>query len=87
VVPRVFARICRYLEAGDSAQALALDARLEELNVFLGVEPNPIPVKAILQRLGIGAGLRLPLVPLSETHSGLADRMSALSRELESQLQ
>ena len=36
---------------------------------FLGVEPNPIPVKALLARSGIGHGLRLPLLPLSPAAS------------------
>ena len=36
---------------------------------FLGVEPNPIPVKALLARMGIGHGLRLPLLPLSAAHA------------------
>jgi len=51
--------------ARDAAQARALDAALSDLYAALGVEPNPIPLKWCLQRLGIGsAELRLPLLPL-----------------------
>ena len=32
----------------------------QDLDEFLGVEPNPIPVKAVLALQGIGHGLRLP---------------------------
>ena len=87
LVPRAFASLCRSLESGRPDQAETLDRRLRELYDFLGVESNPIPLKAILQRMGIGAGLRLPLLPLSAAHAGLADRITSLCRELESQLQ
>jgi 4-hydroxy-tetrahydrodipicolinate synthase len=87
VVPATFARICSLLADGQVEAAEALDARLQALYSFLGVESNPIPLKAILQRLGIGTGLRLPLLPLSPVHASLADQISELSREIESQLQ
>jgi 4-hydroxy-tetrahydrodipicolinate synthase len=47
------------------------------------VEPNPIPVKALLARLGIGHGLRLPLTPLADAHAASADRLAVAIRELE----
>jgi 4-hydroxy-tetrahydrodipicolinate synthase len=87
VVPRAFALLCRLLREGDAAEAQALDARLQAVYDFCGIESNPIPVKALLQRLGIGAGLRLPLLSLSDRHSEMADRVAGLCREIESQLQ
>ena len=86
VVPRTFARLCALARAGEAGAARALDARLAGLNDFLGVEPNPIPVKALLARQGIGHGLRLPLLPLSAAHAGAADAMAALCQQLESEL-
>ncbi|WP_295361643.1 4-hydroxy-tetrahydrodipicolinate synthase [Arenimonas sp.] len=86
VVPRTFARLCALARAGQADAARALDARLAALNDFLGVEPNPIPVKAVLARQGIGHGLRLPLLPLSAAHAGAADAMTALCQQLESEL-
>jgi 4-hydroxy-tetrahydrodipicolinate synthase len=87
VVPRAFARLCRLIREGAEAEAAALDARLAPVYEFCGIESNPIPVKALLQRLGIGAGLRLPLTPLSERNREAADRVARFCRELETQLQ
>ena len=87
VVPHAFATICQLLESGQFGQAMALDGRLQQLYDFLGLEPNPIPLKAILQRLRIGEGLRLPLLPLSAAHADRADRITKLSRDIETQLQ
>jgi 4-hydroxy-tetrahydrodipicolinate synthase len=85
VVPGAFARLCAAIVRGDDDATDALDASLQPLYAFLGVEPNPIPVKALLARQGIGQGLRLPLVPLSPAHAGEADAMAALCRRLESE--
>lgn len=82
-VPGTFSKICRLLQAGESAEALALDRHLQGLYDFLGCEPNPIPVKAILTRLGCGIGLRLPLLPLSAEHGQNAESMTALCKALE----
>jgi 4-hydroxy-tetrahydrodipicolinate synthase len=83
VVPAAFARLCAAVREGRATDAQALDAQLRPLYDFLGVEPNPIPVKALLQRLGIGAGLRLPLLPLSAAHAAAADELAALCRRVE----
>jgi len=69
VLPRAFRRLCDLARKGERGPAQALDARLRNANDFLGVEPNPIPVKALLKHMGIGQGLRLPLLPLSSTHA------------------
>ncbi|KFN48968.1 4-hydroxy-tetrahydrodipicolinate synthase [Arenimonas composti] len=85
VVPATFRRLCTLLRTGDIAAAQALDARLGELYAFLGVEPNPIPVKALLAATGIGHGLRLPLLPLSPAHAlavpGQCAAIAALEHE------
>ena len=85
VVPASFRQICDALAAGNSAQAMALDEQLHDLFEFLGVEPNPIPVKAILSKLGLGHGLRLPLTRLSAQHAELAQSMLRLVTKLETQ--
>jgi 4-hydroxy-tetrahydrodipicolinate synthase len=87
VVPRAFAQLCRMLREGREAEASALDARLQPVYDFCGIEPNPIPVKALLERLGVGAGLRLPLLPLSGRHRDVAGQIAGLCRQIESQLQ
>jgi len=69
VAPADFAALCTRCAAGDAAGAESLDRRLAPLYEFLGIEPNPIPVKWCLAQLGLGGpGVRLPLVPLSQAH-------------------
>ncbi|KFN41173.1 4-hydroxy-tetrahydrodipicolinate synthase [Arenimonas oryziterrae] len=85
-VPAAFAQLCRLVSAGKGDEAAALDARLAPLYDFLGIESNPIPLKALLQRLGIGEGLRLPLTTLSSAHGAAADAMATLCTRLESGL-
>jgi 4-hydroxy-tetrahydrodipicolinate synthase len=84
-LPASFRRLCDLARAGDRAGAEAWDAQLAEFHAFHGVEPNPIPLKALLQRQGIGAGLRLPLLPLSAAHHATADRLALLAKALEAQ--
>jgi 4-hydroxy-tetrahydrodipicolinate synthase len=69
VAPSAFAELCARCAASDAEGAEALDRRLHPLYAFLGVEPNPIPVKWCLGQLGFGGpGLRLPLQTLSQAH-------------------
>ena len=83
VVPATFRRLCDLALAGDVAAVEALDASLYGLYHFLGVEPNPIPVKALLALNGIGHGLRLPLQQLSSAHAAEAQRQHADVLEFE----
>lgn len=67
VAPAAVARMCALALSGDWAGALAVHRRLLPLHLDLFVEANPIPVKWALAEMGrIGAGIRLPLTPLSE---------------------
>ncbi|MFD0737921.1 4-hydroxy-tetrahydrodipicolinate synthase [Lysobacter koreensis] len=83
VLPGSFRRLSDLARAGKGAEALAWDAQLAAVYDFLGVESNPIPVKALLSRLGIGHGLRLPLLPLSSQHADAAAAIAAAVLELE----
>jgi 4-hydroxy-tetrahydrodipicolinate synthase len=68
VVPGPMHRVCKAALAGDAAKAAELDAPLAGLHRDLFCEANPIPVKWALEQMGrAGAGIRLPLVPLSPT--------------------
>jgi 4-hydroxy-tetrahydrodipicolinate synthase len=87
VVPRSFAAMFAFIEAGQGGAAAALDERLQPLYAFLGCEPNPIPVKDLLRRQGIGQGLRLPLLPLSAAHAEAAAAADGLCQAIESDLQ
>ena len=67
VAVRAMHDLCAAALRGAHDEAAAIDARVAPLHQALFVEPNPIPVKWAVQRLGlIGEGIRLPLVPLSE---------------------
>jgi 4-hydroxy-tetrahydrodipicolinate synthase len=69
VAPAEFATMCERAIACDVDGAAKVDARLHELYDFLGVEPNPIPVKWLLSAEGFGTPeMRLPLLPLGPAH-------------------
>jgi 4-hydroxy-tetrahydrodipicolinate synthase len=68
VAPRAMHAVCAAALAGRVAEARALDRQVAPLHRALFVEPNPIPVKWAVQRMGlIGGGIRLPLTPLVES--------------------
>jgi len=65
-VARAMHEMCAAALAGDHEGAARIDAALAPLHAKLFVEPNPIPVKWAVHRMGLaGETLRLPLVPLS----------------------
>ena len=66
VAARAMHDLCAAALRGAHDEAAAIDARLTPLHRSLFVEPNPIPVKWAVHRMGlIGEGIRLPLVPLT----------------------
>jgi 4-hydroxy-tetrahydrodipicolinate synthase len=83
VIPRSFRKLCDAARSGHAALTEAINSDLAELFQFLGVEPNPVPVKALLALDGIGHGLRLPLLPLSSIHAPQATRLHAFIHQLE----
>lgn len=83
IVPGAFRRLCDLARGGQAEAAHALDAQLQPLSAFCGVEPNPIPVKAVLARQGFGHGLRLPLTTLAEAHAAQADDAMRRAADLE----
>ena len=67
VVPDAMAQMCAHVFAQHISSAQAIDQRLQPLHQRLFIEPNPIPVKWALQRMGhIPPGIRLPLNPLPQ---------------------
>jgi len=60
--PRLMAGMCRAALGRQERKARMLDDRLQALHTALFCEPNPIPVKWAVRRLGlIEMGIRLPL--------------------------
>lgn len=74
VVPALMHEMCAAALAKDESRARELDDKLAELSRLLFIESSPIPAKWSLQQMGrIGAGIRLPLVPLDENfHADVA---------------
>lgn len=69
VAPQLMHEMCDAALAGDAAKARAIHFGLLPLHHSLFVEANPIPVKWAAAQMGlIGAGIRLPLTPLSAAH-------------------
>ena len=67
VAPRKMHELCVAALAGDVATAMRIQFELMPLHRNLFLEPNPIPVKWAMSRMGLcGGALRLPLTPLGE---------------------
>lgn len=75
VAPRAMHELCMAAIAGNAELAAEIQLRLLPLHKQLFCEPNPIPVKWAMQRLGhCGAALRLPLTPLSASLQPLVEQ-------------
>ena len=69
VAPKLMHEMCVAAMSGNATQACAINAKLFALHQKLFVEANPIPVKWVLNQMGlIDTGIRLPLVALSAVH-------------------
>jgi 4-hydroxy-tetrahydrodipicolinate synthase len=75
VAPRAMHDLCMAAIAGDGKRAAELHMKLLPLHSLLFVEPNPIPVKWALARMGrCGGTLRLPLTPMSDALHGALEQ-------------
>ena len=86
MVPAAMRRLCDLALAGRRAEAEQWNAALAQFHEFASVEPNPIPVKAVLSLLGLGHGVRLPLTPLADIHHAMAARITAAAVSIEHSL-
>ena len=69
VAPKLMHEMCVAAMSGKAAEACAINAKLFALHQKLFVEANPIPVKWVLNQMGlISTGIRLPLVQLSASN-------------------
>lgn len=69
VAPFLMQQMCAYALEGNREKVEATNSLLNHLNKALFVEPNPIPVKWALHRMGIiSRGIRLPLTFLAQEH-------------------
>ncbi len=79
VAPRLMHEMCEAAFSENFELARAINAKLFGLHQKLFVEANPIPVKWVMQQMGmIQPGIRLPLVTLSaQFHEPLRAAMKA----------
>ena len=68
IVPELMSKLCDFaLEK--SPEAKVIENKISNLNTMLFLESNPIPVKWVLNRMGLmDIGIRLPLRNLSKHH-------------------
>ncbi len=72
VAPRLMHEMCAAALRGEVVKAREINMRLLGLHQKLFVEANPIPVKWALHEMGlIGAGIRLPMTPMSENFGAI----------------
>ena len=69
-IPGPMSKLCELMEKGDFAAARELHMKLLPFMRAAFIESNPLPVKASMAMLGkMKNVLRLPLVPMSESHN------------------
>ncbi len=74
IAPRLMSELAKAALAGDLSGSRALNNRLLPLHLKLFVEPNPVPVKWALAKMGrIEGGIRLPLIPLAEANQPVVE--------------
>ena len=67
VVPKCISQICSLNLSNQFDDAKELNSLLQNLYELLFIESNPIPVKWMLNKMGmIHSGIRLPLIPFNE---------------------
>ena len=74
VAPRLMHELCVAAMTGDVKRAMDIQFKLMPLHKQLFVEPNPIPVKWAMQRMGLcGGTLRLPMTPLTAGNTAVVE--------------
>ena len=75
LAPRLMHQLCQAALAGDTATARRIQMRLLPLHKLLFVEPNPIPLKWAMARLGLCTGtMRLPLTEHSAQYTAALEQ-------------
>ena len=74
IAPRLMRELCMAAMAGNARRAMEIQLALMPLHKQLFVEPNPIPLKWAMEKLGLcGPTLRLPMTPLSAANHAVVD--------------
>jgi len=81
--PHLIQKICTYMALGDVISAKKCNSSLENLYKMLSYQPNPIPVKYLLQQSGlIGEGIRMPLAWFEGNMTGLKSEIKKIIEEI-----
>ena len=74
VAPRLMHELCVAAMAGDVKTAMAIQFKLMPVHKNLFIEPNPIPVKWAMKRMGLcGGTLRLPMTPMTAANEPVVE--------------
>ncbi len=74
VAPRLMHELCVAAMAGDTKRAMQIQMRLLPLHKALFVEPNPIPVKWAVEKMGLcGGTVRLPMTLLTQANQPVVE--------------
>jgi 4-hydroxy-tetrahydrodipicolinate synthase len=74
IAPRLMHELCVAATAGQAAKAMEIQKKLLPVHKHLFVEPNPVPLKWAMARMGLcGGTLRLPLWPLSASQQPVVE--------------
>ena len=72
IAPRQMHELCVAAIAGNAKRAMEIQFALMSLHKHLFVEPNPIPLKWAMEKMGLcGGAMRLPMTPLSPAHEAV----------------
>ena len=74
IAPRLMHDLCVAATQGHAGRAMAIQKQLLPVHKNLFVEPNPVPLKWAMARMGLcGGTLRLPLWPLSPSQQPVVE--------------
>lgn len=75
IKPREMSSICQLNAAGQFEEAINVNQKISELHDILFIQSNPIPVKYLLNKMGlINSGIRLPLVTLNSKYHKMFEK-------------
>jgi 4-hydroxy-tetrahydrodipicolinate synthase len=78
LLPAAVAKVCAAALVGDYTTARTLNQAILDLHLNLFVEPNPVPAKWLMSKMGLcNAAVRLPLVPMSSANEAVVAAAAA----------
>jgi 4-hydroxy-tetrahydrodipicolinate synthase len=78
LLPAAVAKVCAAALLGDFTTARTLNQAILDLHFKLFVEPNPVPVKWLMSKMGLcHAAVRLPLVPMTAANEAIVAAAAA----------